>query len=777
MLTTESSRVQFNGPTGASTFAIPFPFLETSHVKVIKTSAAGIDSTLSEGTHYSLLNQGNGGSLTLVTALGASELLTVYRELPLTQTADYANQDAFPAESHERSLDRLVMQIQQVMATASRAVRFTASSPEQPEISINAIPQTSWGYDGDGNFVLRDPAALREFLDLVGPTTGTNPVATWAVAGDRPAKVPDYIGQLGVERSTASIWIATGTSAGNWALFAIHDATLADDSALRPPTQGSVKSYVATREAALQAQIDALQSLIGENGFVEVPVGFVASWYSDSLPADATWIFCHGQTLSRAEYPDLFAHWGERFGAGDGVTTFVALDMRAMFARGNDEARGVDAGRVLGSYQADIIATHGHSSVPVPFGYATPGAPTSVRGVQTTLGTTGPNAGGGSETRPKNVSCHYIVKAKSIGAAVSGTNKWKPSVLAATTADLGATYANGAAGVGATLTKTSNGTLTVDGKAIVVGQRVLVKNQTTRAQNGIYVLTTLGSGSAPWVLTRAADMNTAANVAHAVCGCEEGSVNANDLFVCTTNTAAGTFVFGTSSIDFDAIYHATQGIVGKGFVTCATTANVTISSLTSGTTVDGVTLAAGDRVLVKDQTSPAENGLYDIGTSPAAPTRATNFCDWLEIPGSTITVVGGTMNTGSVWLTTVQNQTLPNTYALGTNPVYFVRIAGGDRINRKTGSYTLILSDAYQLVSIDSGSATTWTIPANSTVPFNIGTRIHGLRLGAGSVTIAAAGGVTIHSRAPGLAAGGQYARFEVEKIGTDEWVAFGDLT
>ena len=87
------------------------------------------------------------------------------------------------------------------------------------------------------------------------------------------------------------------------------------------------------------------------------------------------------------------------------------------------------------------------------------------------------------------------------------------SVNAATTANLTATYDNGTSGVGATLT--NNGTqvaLVIDGVTLSATQRVLVKNQTAQAENGIYVVTDIGSGSTNWVLTRATDFDTSSEI-------------------------------------------------------------------------------------------------------------------------------------------------------------------------------------------------------------------------------------------------------------------------
>ncbi|MFN5250016.1 MAG: hypothetical protein ACK5DE_03155 [Bacteroidota bacterium] len=85
---------------------------------------------------------------------------------------------------------------------------------------------------------------------------------------------------------------------------------------------------------------------------------------------------------------------------------------------------------------------------------------------------------------------------------------------AATTAVLNATYSNGTSGVGATLTNAgTQAAFSVDGVSPSVSARILVKNQTNTFENGIYTLTTVGSGSTNWVLTRATDFDTSVEIA------------------------------------------------------------------------------------------------------------------------------------------------------------------------------------------------------------------------------------------------------------------------
>jgi hypothetical protein len=92
-------------------------------------------------------------------------------------------------------------------------------------------------------------------------------------------------------------------------------------------------------------------------------------------------------------------------------------------------------------------------------------------------------------------------------------------------------------------------------------------------------------------------------------------------------------------------------------------------------------------------------------------------------------------------------------------------------------SDTLVIGDAFLGVDYQNAAATVGTVPPNASVAFTIGTVIHGLQSGAGQVTITPGSGVTINSRGGALKSAGQYARWTVEKMGTNTWLASGDLT
>lgn len=133
-----------------------------------------------------------------------------------------------------------------------------------------------------------------------------------------------------------------------------------------------------------------------------------------------------------------------------------------------------------------------------------------------------------------------------------GFNNYAPANHA-TTANLNATYDNGTLGVNATLTNAgSQAAFSIDGNTASLGDRILVKNQTAGAQNGIYTLTRVGSTTQNWVLTRATDCNTGGMSAPNIINNKNivvslGAANAGTFWQLN---AAGTIIVGTTAITF-----------------------------------------------------------------------------------------------------------------------------------------------------------------------------------------------------------------------------------
>lgn len=152
-----------------------------------------------------------------------------------------------------------------------------------------------------------------------------------------------------------------------------------------------------------------------------------------------------------------------------------------------------------------------------------------------------------------------------------------------TAGNLTATYNNGTAGVGATLTNAGTQVaLTLDGVLMTVGKRVLIYNQTNAYENGVYTVTTVGTGSTNWVLTRATDADSYGPGPDAL---DEGSAfyvtngltGAGETYVCNTS---GTITFGTTAITFAQVSSAQIYSAGTGLTLSGTTFSITNTAVT-----------------------------------------------------------------------------------------------------------------------------------------------------------------------------------------------------
>jgi hypothetical protein len=115
--------------------------------------------------------------------------------------------------------------------------------------------------------------------------------------------------------------------------------------------------------------------------------------------------------------------------------------------------------------------------------------------------------------------------------------------------------------------------------------------------------------------------------------------------------------------------NAVAGLRTRIIVEAATTANVTLSSdLQNGDTIDGVTLATGDQVLVKNQSTDSQNGIYTVVSSGTA-SRSTEYDAIAEISGQIVVVNQGTTNDNTLWLCTTNSSA-----TLGSDSISFTKI-------------------------------------------------------------------------------------------------------
>ena len=166
----------------------------------------------------------------------------------------------------------------------------------------------------------------------------------------------------------------------------------------------------------------------------------------------------------------------------------------------------------------------------------------------------------------------------------------KPSCRVGTTADLSATYSNGTAGVGATLTAGSNGAISIDGVSLSASDRVLVKDQSTAAENGIYIVSTVGDGSTAFVLTRATPEDQPAELSGgSFVFVEEGTDNGDNGYVFTHT---GNPTFGTTSLDVAQFSGAGQVTAGAALTKSGNTLNVGVDDSSIEVNADALRVKA-----------------------------------------------------------------------------------------------------------------------------------------------------------------------------------------
>ncbi len=215
---------------------------------------------------------------------------------------------------------------------------------------------------------------------------------------------------------TVTLNFGTGVFTGTnyWVQMALRPSGIGSFSPLSPRQQLTPAPYAI--------------SLVSPQANALCPPGSVMAYMGTTAPIG--WLMCDGAAISRTNYPALFAVVGTASGAGDGSTTFNLPDMRGIFLRVINASRsdsfadpgdgrisistGGNTGNAVGSYQADMFASHTHPLVNTPSlsFYSGSGG----MGFQPSGEYDGPNhtpsigVAGGSETRSKNIYVNYIIK-------------------------------------------------------------------------------------------------------------------------------------------------------------------------------------------------------------------------------------------------------------------------------------------------------------------------------------------------------------------------------
>jgi len=297
-----------------------------------------------------------------------------------------------------------------------------------------------------------------------------------------------------------------------------------------------------------------------------------------------------------------------------------------------------------------------------------------------------------------------IVNKQYADAIASGIHFHEAVDLATTAALPANTYNNGSSGVGATLTATANGALSVDSTLTVATNRILVKNQATPAYNGVYVVTQVGSAGTPYILTRASDFNTA--------GTGVNQIDEGDFFLVTSglvnvNTAwvqqtAPPIVVGTTALVFQQFAAPITYTAGTGLSESPSytfnIANIgTAGTYGSASAVPVFVTNAQGQVTSVTNTNIAINGSAVSGNITG---NATN------VTGTVAIANGGTGQT---------------TASAAFNALSPITTTGDLIIGNGTNSATRLPIGANTYVLTSNGTTASWTGAPSMTYPSGTG--------------------------------------------------------
>lgn len=295
-----------------------------------------------------------------------------------------------------------------------------------------------------------------------------------------------------------------------------------------------------------------------------------------------------------------------------------------------------------------------------------------------------------------------------VAAALLGQDFKEACKYASTAALPSIVYANGSSGVGATLTGVALAAISLDSSSPSVNDRVLIKNQVSTFQNGIYIVTATGSGVAVFVLTRSTDFN------------QSSEIDTGDTVFVTAGATQATTTWAYNAGD--------QPVIGTDPITFAQTAGQGSFTAGNGIAITGTSIAIDTSVTVdknSSQTLTNKTLTSPVLTAPALGTPASGVATNLTgtasgLTAGTVSTIAGLVNGDGTTITRTGSGTSGSPYILSAVSSGVTSIAGTANeiiASASTGAITLSTPQAIattsnvSFASVAYGAGTTTQAP------------------------------------------------------------------
>ena len=667
-------RIQYTATNAQTQFAIPFPFFANAYVYVWQD---GVQIIQGGGAgQYGITGAGSpsGGQITLVTPATAGSIITIEGIMPIDRTSIYsATISNLTGSDLNGDFNREVVMMKQIQTT-------------QALLQLQYAP---WTIISQSQNVTKD-----RYIPLLGVLEAwrMNAAGTAIETFTTPAS-----GGLAPDDATYIIQVA--------------DSELPNAQAMGDLPSGLVVNTTTTGVQIIRDIDGVVNQTVITNGDGAAGNPTVGLYPNTKIPGIEGMGIPEGTTAERPVSPSgtefrfntdlqILEYW-------DGAT-WVQLS----------ESDGV----ITAAGTANQILVNG-GIAPVDGVTLFSLSPTlNFPGTFTVQGTTAINAiindASMATATTSNLSSSAAIKSY-VDALVTGLNVQGSCVCASTTA-LTVTYANGASGVGATLTNAgAQAAIQLDGVSPTVGQRVLIKNQASTLQNGIYTVTTVGSGATNWVLTRATDYDTPSEVAPGDLVILTGGTTQNQSSWVETATVAAIGTDPITFVQFTASLPVNVASGGTGVTSFTAYAPIVGGTTTTGS-LQSITLGAAGTLF-------KSNGVGALPGFTTAVYPSTTTINQILYSSAANTITGLATQASSVLTTDsggipVISNTLPagvqtNITQLGVITSGVTLFTGtGLRTSTSAGNTALL-----QAYDVDGAAYVTFgTLTANNTPTFTL---------------------------------------------------------